>query len=110
RASHTVYGSQRLEGSTMKLQLATADWIQAVGDWLIVGVPELFEMSGPLGALNAALSGQIARLRETQDLTGKLAETVSVPAPAGILAKRLLLLGLGPVDKIDGAGLNKALM
>jgi len=94
----------------MNLQLATTPWTEAAGDWLIVGVPEPFELAGPLGALDQALSGQIARLRESQDLTGKFAETVTVPAPAGIRAKRLLLVGLGPADKIGDASLHKALM
>src|SRR5262245_44538527 len=94
----------------MKRQLATTHWNEATGDWLIVVVQEEFECIGPLGALNDALSGQIARLREAQDLTGKLAETVSIPAPAGIKAKRLLLVGLGKPAKIDDATLHKALM
>src|SRR5258708_18501560 len=93
----------------MKLQLATTPWIEANGDWLIVGAPESLELTGPLGALNDALTGQIARLREHKDFTGKLAETVTVPAPAGIRALRLLLVGLGPREKMSDAGLYKAL-
>ena len=65
----------------MKLQLATTPWIEATGDWLIVGAPESFELAGPLSALNDALAGQIARHRESKDFNGKLAETVVVPAP-----------------------------
>lgn len=94
----------------MKMQLATTPWTNARGDWLIVGIPEGFELLGPLGALNDALSGQIVRLRETQDLTGKLSETVVLPAPAGIQAKRLLLIGLGQAAKVNDASLHKALM
>jgi leucyl aminopeptidase len=94
----------------MKLQRATIPWTQAAGDWLIVGVPESFDLDGPLGTLDQALSGQISRLRESEDLTGKLAESISVPAPAGIRAKRLLLIGLGPANQISDASLHKALM
>lgn len=94
----------------MKLQLATSPLTEAVGDWLIVPVAEAFEFSGQLGQLNTALGGQISRLRESQDFTGKLAETASIPAPAGIRAGRLLLVGLGPVEKLSEAGLHKALM
>src|SRR5262245_12966224 len=97
-------------GSIMKLQLSTTSWPEATGDWLIVPVPETFEFTGPFAALDKALSGQLTRLRESQDLSGKLAETVSIPAPAGIKAGRLLLVGLGPVEKISEAGLNKAIM
>src|SRR5258708_3424195 len=93
----------------MKLQLAKTPWIEATGDWLLVGAPESFELTGPLGALNDALAGQLARLREHKDFTGKLAETVTIPAPAGIRAQRLLLVGLGPHEKISDAVLYKAL-
>jgi leucyl aminopeptidase len=93
----------------MKLQLTTTPWIEATGDWLIVGAPESFEFNGPLSALNDALAGQIARLRESKDFTGKLAETAVVPAPAGIRAQRLLLVGLGQREKLNDAALHKAL-
>lgn len=94
----------------MKLQLATSSWTTAAGDWLIVGLPESFELAGPVGALDEALGGQIARVRESQDFTGKAAETLVIQGLAGIRAKRLLLVGLGPADKLTGAGLNKAMM
>jgi len=94
----------------MNLQLATTSWTEATGDWLIVAVPEAFELTGPFAALDKALSGQITRLRETQDLTGKLAETVTIPSPAGIQARRLLFVGLGPLEKLGEASLHKALM
>src|SRR5262249_15382323 len=97
-------------GASMNVQLDTTPWTEAAGDWLIVGVPESFELAGPLGALDQSLSGQISRLRESQDLTGKLAESVTEPAPAGIRAKRLLIIGLGPADKINDATLHRALM
>src|SRR5579872_1918670 len=94
----------------MKLHLASTPWTKADGDWLIVALPESFEMSGPIHALDEALGGQLARLREAQDFTGKAAETLALPAPAGIRAKRLLLVGLGQADKLAVAGLHKALM
>src|SRR5690242_14108436 len=93
----------------MNLQLATTSWTETAADWLIVPLPEGFELAGPLAALDQALAGQIGRLREAQDVSGKLAETVTVLSPAGIRAKRLLLVGLGPAERIDDAALNKAL-
>jgi leucyl aminopeptidase len=93
----------------MKTQLATTPWTEATGDWLIVGVPESFELNGQLGILDQALSGQLARLRESQDLTGKLAESLAIPAPAGIKSKRFLVIGLGAAEKINDASLYKAL-
>jgi leucyl aminopeptidase len=93
----------------MKMQLAITACTEATGDWLIVGAPENFELTGPLGALNEALAGQIGRLRESKDFTGKSAETAAIPAPAGIRPQRLLLVGFGPREKLNDAGLYKAL-
>src|SRR5579872_1594385 len=94
----------------MILQLATTPWTEAAGDWLVVPVTESFELTGQLAALNDALGGQISRVREAHDFSGKPGETLSLPAVSGIRAARLMLVGLGPAEKIDDAGLNKALL
>src|SRR5262245_3195666 len=92
----------------MHLRFDTSPWTSVTADWLIVALPESLESAGQVAALNDALGGQIVRLREAQDFTGKLAETVSIPAPSGISAKRLLLVGLGPAEKLGDASLYKA--
>lgn len=94
----------------MHIKLETTSWTEAAGDWLIVPLAEGFELAGGLDRLNAALGGQIGRVREAGDFTGKLAETLVLPAPAGIRAGRLCLVGLGPAEKTGDAGLHKALM
>jgi leucyl aminopeptidase len=93
----------------MNLRLDATDWSTVTADWLIVGLPESFELAGPVGALNGSLGGQLARVREAQDFTGKLAETLLIAAPAGIGARRLLLVGLGPADKLGDATLTRAM-
>ena len=93
----------------MQLRLDSTHTTKAAGDWLIVGVPEAFELTGELGELDAVLGGQLARLKEQQDLTGKLGQTVTLPTPVGIAARRLLLVGLGPQQKLGDASLNRAL-
>lgn len=92
----------------MNLRFDTTPWTAVTADWLIVGLPESFELSGPVEELDRGLGGQITRLRESQDFTGKLAETVLIPAPTGIAAKRLLMVGMGPAGKLGEAGLFKA--
>ncbi len=94
----------------MKLQISDNSWTSADGDWLIVALPEAFELSGPVEELDKALAGQIARVGESQDFTGKAAETLTLQGLAGIRAKRLLLVGLGAVGKLTGASVHKALM
>ncbi len=92
----------------MPRQLDATPWRSADADWLIVGIPEVCEMSGPLASLDQALDGQLTRLREAGDLTGKLAETVALRGVRGIQAPRLMLVGLGKPEQQNEAGLNKA--
>lgn len=94
----------------MEIHLHSTPWVLGEGDWLIVGVPEDATFEGQLGVLNDALGGQIARLRESGDLTGKLAELVAIRDVPGLKAKRLLLVGLGKSDALDHTGLYRALV
>jgi leucyl aminopeptidase len=93
----------------MDVQLDTAPWTSVAADWLIVGIPEGADPAGQLSALNEALGGPLARLRESKDFTGKLAETLSLPVVSGIAAKRVLFVGLGSADKLNEAALTKAM-
>jgi leucyl aminopeptidase len=97
----------------MDLQLVAAPVTAAEGEWLIVGVNEGSDLSGPLGELDKALGGQLTRMREAAgdekaDLTGKSGETIALRGVSGIAAKRVLLIGLGAADKITAASLEKA--
>ena len=79
----------------MEIQVSTQAWHEAEADWLVVGVPESPELSGEFAALDAALGGMLSRMVEAEDLTGKLAESLSVLDVPGIAANRLLAVGLG---------------
>lgn len=94
----------------MDIQVVAAPWTEAEGDWLIVGVAEGSDLTGPLASLDAALRGQLTRLKESGDLSGKSGETLPLRAPAGIKAKRLLLVGLGKGEKFTPASLDRALL
>ena len=52
----------------MDVSLSTALWHEADGDWLIVGVTESPDLSGPLSDLDEALSGALSRLIEAGDV------------------------------------------
>ncbi|MCA9110144.1 MAG: leucyl aminopeptidase [Planctomycetaceae bacterium] len=77
-------------------------------DWLIVGVTEGAGLKKQLVPLDEAIGGQITRLRESGDVTGKLGETLIVPDAPGIAATRLLIIGLGDEAKLDRSSLRKA--
>ncbi|GAB4149812.1 MAG: leucyl aminopeptidase [Planctomycetaceae bacterium] len=90
------------------VQLASPSEITA--DWLVAPLFESSELSGLLTDLDSALDGQLGRLRETGDLTGKLAETLAIHDAPGITAQRLLLVGLGPAEQLSVSRLEKAFM
>jgi leucyl aminopeptidase len=94
----------------MQIQIETRTWTEIEADWLIVPLAEAQELTGPLQTLNEALGGQLTRLRESNDLTGKLAELLPIRDVPGIAASRLLLVGLGKADELNLAKLDKALM
>lgn len=92
----------------MSWQLDSTSWISAEADWLLVGVPEAFELTGPYGSLDQAIGGQLTRLKELGDLTGKLAETVALRSVTGLKTPRVLFVGLGKPEQQTDAGIHKA--
>lgn len=94
----------------MEIHLHTTPWVLAEGDWLVVGINEGLELTGQLGILNDALDGQIARLKASQDLTGKVGEVLVLPDVRAIKAGRILFVGLGAPAKATEATLRRAML
>lgn len=92
----------------MSWQLDVTPWNSAEADWLLVGVPETLELTGPLATLDQAIGGQLSRLKETGDLAGKLAEAVALRGLTGLKAPRILCVGLGKAEQQTESGLYKA--
>jgi leucyl aminopeptidase len=91
-----------------RIETATTPPADVEADWLVVGVPQGGD-SGPVVAeLDARLGGTVSRLREAGDLTGKHLELVPILTVAGIGARRLLLVGLGPTDQASRATTHDA--
>jgi leucyl aminopeptidase len=79
-------------------------------DWLIAALPEQAELPADLAALDKALDGGLSRLRQRGELKGKPGETTHLPVVTGIAAQRLLIVGLGPLDKLTPARWEQALL
>ncbi|MHC4875355.1 MAG: leucyl aminopeptidase [Planctomycetota bacterium] len=94
----------------MPLNVNTTAWHEAEADWLIVPIDESRQLDGRLGDLDQKLGGTLARLSESGDLTGKLAELLPVPDAGGIAAQRLLVVGLGKADELTRQRFEKAAM
>lgn len=93
----------------MDFQVRPGNWTAATADWLIVPVTEPVDLAGPWQELNAALGGQLARLVEAGDLTGKPNSIVALKGLAGLATPRLLLIGVGKPADLTIGKLDKAL-
>lgn len=93
----------------MQCELQFGAWSKIVADWLVIPADDTPEITGFWQEFDEALGGQLTRLRESQDFTGKTGELVTLLAPTGIGAKRLLLVGTGPSGKSSVAELTRAL-
>lgn len=79
-------------------------------DWLVVFVTQNHGPSAIETELDEKLGGQLSRLRESDDLTGKLGETLMVHDVPGLQTQRLILAGLGEPGKLNLLRLEKAAM
>lgn len=77
-------------------------------EWLIITTWEEEDASSAFAALDGKLDGALSRLRASGDIRGKAKELTPFLDIRGIKAKRLLVVGLGPRDKGDFAGLVDA--
>ena len=94
----------------MDISLSSGPWKDIKCGWLIVGITETPDLSGPLGELDSALNNAISRLIEAGDLKGKPADLLPLHDVPGIAADRVLFVGLGDSDEITRARFDKAMM
>ncbi|HUJ83900.1 MAG TPA: M17 family peptidase N-terminal domain-containing protein, partial [Candidatus Acidoferrales bacterium] len=80
----------------MEIQLETQPYPSIQADALITYVFDKEDkFDGVLGEIDRAMDGHLHALGESGELTAKPLETVLVHFPAGLAAKRLLIIGAG---------------
>lgn len=94
----------------MELRAVAENPSQVAADWLIVPVIEDGDQSDAVRALDEALSGRLTRLRESDDWTGKAGECLELRESISGGPSRLLLIGMGPIEKLDRAAAHRNLM
>jgi len=55
----------------MQCELQFGAWSKIVADWLVIPADDTPEITGFWQEFDEALGGQLTRLRESQDFTGK---------------------------------------
>ena len=75
---------------------------------LIIGAVDDGGMNGTLGSIDQATDGALARLDKSEELPRKAGKTLMLHGLGGIAAERILVVGLGKADKLDGVAFTKA--
>jgi leucyl aminopeptidase len=74
---------------------------------VLVGVYEQGVLSSAAAKVDSAANGLIKRQVESGDITGKAGSTTLLFAPAGVTARRVLVVGLGSQKSFDAARYQK---
>lgn len=92
----------------MKFSLSENSPVELQVDWLVAFVGEESGFSDSLQKLDEALDGSLSRLQERGDLTGKPGEIVTLGDVPQIAADRLLIVGVGNIEKVGPAEFHRA--
>ena len=78
-------------------------------DCLAIGVFDEATLAGTAKAVDTASRGLLRKLKATGDLPLRLGDTLLLPEPAGLKAKRLLVIGLGKRTEFAQRAWRKAI-
>jgi leucyl aminopeptidase len=92
---------------TLQFSLATAAPETVDTACVVVGVYEGGVFSSAAAKVDSAAAGAIKRQVESGDITGKLGASTLLFAPAGVVARRVLVVGLGAQKSFDAARFQK---
>jgi len=92
---------------TLQFSLGTAAPETVDAACVLVGVYENGVLTGAAAQLDTAAGGMIKRQIESGDINGKAGSSTLLFAPAGVVAKRVLVVGLGSQKSFDGARFQK---
>lgn len=90
----------------MKYALLTTSFASKSTDCLVIGVWTKGKLSAQGSILDESLGGEITRIVDTGDVSGKVGDTLFVH-PKGCAAKRVLLVGCGDEGALDARNYRK---
>ncbi len=94
----------------MIFSLSQLSPVEAKANWLLIGITEDGEFDETTQALDEALVGSLTRMKEREDLTGKAGELTIIPDVSQLSADRLVIVGLGKIEKMKIGGFGKAIV
>ncbi len=90
----------------MKILIKSSLNLTLKTDCLVVAIKPAKKLGTQQGELNSATGGLINRLQDGDQFSADKSEIIAAPAPEGIGAKRLLLLGVGADKKLDAESIK----
>ena len=85
----------------MKIQIKSSKNLKTKTDCIVVAMTPAKKMSSQQSEINSLTSKSIDKLEAADLLSGKVFQLVSLPAPDGIAAKKVLFFGVGKEDKLS---------
>ena len=93
----------------MNISVTNEPAAEVKADAVVVGHFQDSALSTAAAGINEAAGGALARLIETEDITGKRGELTTLLAPAGTATTTVVVVGLGKQEDLNrGAGLRAA--
>ncbi len=93
----------------MRIELAIGDIVRTRADMAVVNLFEGVKTpGGATGAVDKAIGGAIAAAIRDGDFRGKWGETLLLRPAGGIAARRVLVVGLGPREKLTPERVRQA--
>jgi len=92
----------------MQFTTRTDSILDLATDALIIGVAMGQAFDGPLARINDASDGLLQQLDLNSELPRKAGKTLLLHHPAGLKVGRLIIVGLGKPEKLDGVAFVKA--
>lgn len=85
----------------MKIQIKSSKDLQLKTDCLVVAITPGKKISSQHAELNRATNSAIDKLQAADLISGDKAKMVSLPAPDGVAAKKVIFVGVGSDKKLD---------
>lgn len=85
----------------MQIQSTSTPITQIEADAVVVGVFDDKQLGPSAQAIDAATGGQVTKLIEAKEFSGKPYELLPLLAPTGLTAKQAVVVGLGDKSKFD---------
>ncbi|MGA1208009.1 MAG: M17 family peptidase N-terminal domain-containing protein, partial [Litorivicinaceae bacterium] len=83
----------------MEVQRTSTSLTQLHTDCVVIGIPEAESVEASVAELEPTLAAFVRDLMDAGDFKAKAGQLLTVHRPAGLTAKRLLLVGLGRSEK-----------